>query len=195
MGQSLDVAILANVTFANVNGIEIENSRDVRVIANESYDNTAGILVVLLPGLEVKTTVGVLVAGNKIHDNNHVNFGNPADIVSFVPSGSGILVVGADRVTVEGNAVTRNQFVGIGLGSSLLLGALAGLPPSAFADIEPNPDGARIRGNRVTGNGGASPIPFLPAVDLLWDGSGTDDCWQGNTFGTVFSPVPLPDCH
>ena len=194
VGQSRDVAILGNVTFANVNGIEIENSSDVRAIANETYDNTAGILVVVLPGLDVKATAHILIAGNRVHDNNHANFGNPQDIVAVVPPGSGILVVGADTVTVAGNAVTGNQFVGIGLGSSLTLGALAGLPPSAFADIDPDPDGVRVLGNHVTGNGGASPIPFLPAVDLLWDGSGTHDCWQGNSFGTS-APAALPACR
>ena len=54
--------------------------------------------------------------------------------------------------------------------------------------------GLGLRGNQVTGNGGASPIPFLPAVDLLWDGRGTRDCWQGNTFGTS-APAPLPACR
>src|SRR5439155_21370348 len=56
---------------------------------------------------------------------------------------SGILVVGTDRTTVSQNVVTGNAFTGIAVGSTLLLGALAGLPPEAFADIEPNPDGAR----------------------------------------------------
>src|SRR5205814_4051494 len=146
-----------------------------------------------LPGLDVKTTSDVLVAGNLVHDNNHPNFAPPGDLASFVPSGSGILIVGADRATVEGNAVSGNQFTGIAVGSTLLLGALAGLPPEAFADIEPNPDHARIVRNTVTGNGGASPIPFLPAVDLLWDGSGTGNCWRRNTFGTS-APATLPAC-
>jgi len=148
---------------------------------------------VLLPGLTVKTSADILVAGNRVHDNNHVNFATPGEIESFVPSGSGILVVGTDRTSVTANVVTGNHFTGIAVGSTLLLGALAGLPPEAFADIEPNPDGARIIGNNVTGNGGASPIPFLPAVDLLWDGSGTGNCWKGNTFGSSV-PDPLPAC-
>jgi len=133
------------------------------------------------------------VARNRVHDNNHVNFATPGEIESFVPSGAGILVVGTDRTSVVGNIVTGNQFTGIAVGSTLLLGALAGLPPEAFADIEPNPDGARILRNTVTGNGGTSPIPFLPAVDLLWDGSGIGNCWRGNTYATSV-PDPLPAC-
>ncbi|PYP59928.1 MAG: hypothetical protein DMD40_01160 [Gemmatimonadetes bacterium] len=194
VGQSEYVSMLGNVASGNVNGLEIENSSHILAAGNEAFDNVAGILVVLLPGLDVKTSADVLVARNRVHDNNHVNFATPGEIESFVPSGSGILVVGTDRTTVSGNVVTGNQFTGIAVGSTLLLGALAGLPHEAFADIEPNPDGARIAGNTVTGNGGASPIPFLPAVDLLWDGSGVGNCWQRNRFATSV-PDPLPACR
>ena len=194
VGQSHDVTVRHSVAFANVNGIEFENSQRVQGVANETYDNVVGILVVVLPGLDVKTTNDVLVARNSVHDNNHPNFAPPGDLASFVPSGSGILIVGADRATVEGNTVSGNQFTGIAVGSTLLLGTLAGLPPEAFADIEPNPDHAVIRGNQAMGNGTASPIPFLPAVDLLWDGSGEGNCWGRNRFGSSV-PDPLPACR
>ncbi len=195
VGQSHDVTVRRSVAFANVNGIEFENSQRVRALGNETYDNVVGILVVLLPGLDVKTTSDVLVSGNRVHDNNHPNFAPPGDLASFVPSGSGILVVGADRVKVEGNTVTGNQFVGVGMASTLVLGQLAGLPPDAFGDIEPDPDSNRVVDNVVTGNGGPpSPIPGLPAVDLLWVPAGTGDCWSGNTFGTSF-PEQLPTCR
>ena len=193
VGQSQDVSVRHNVAFANVNGIEIENSSDVKVIANETYDNVAGILLVLLPGLDVKVSSGVLVSGNRVHDNNRPNFAAPGEIESAVPTGSGILIVGVDRALVEENTVTGNAFTGIAVGSTLLLGTLAGLPPEAFADIEPNPDGARIRNNVATGNGAAPSIPFLPGVDLLWDGSGVGNCWSANTFGSS-APPTLPTC-
>ncbi len=193
VGQSDHIVMADNVASGNVNGLEIENSSDVLAANNESFDNVAGILVVLLPGLDMKTSSTILVRGNRVHDNNHPNFAAPGEIESFVPTGSGILIVGTDATTVSGNTVTGNQFTGIAVGSTLLLGALAGLPPEAFADIEPNPDGARIVRNVVTGNGGASPIPFLPAVDLLWDGSGTGNCWRGNRYGSS-APPTLPVC-
>ena len=194
VGQSHDIIVRQSDTFDNVNGIEVENSQRVRVLENDTYDNVVGILVVLLPGLQVKTTSDVLVSGNRVHDNNHPNFAPQGDLASFVPTGSGILVVGADRTVVEENTVTGNQFTGIAVGSALVLGALSGLPPEAFADIEPNPDSDRIADNFVAGNGAvASPVPFLPAVDLLWDGSGTANCWHDNRFGTSV-PAPLPAC-
>ncbi|MEO8452373.1 MAG: parallel beta-helix domain-containing protein [Gemmatimonadota bacterium] len=193
VGQSTDVEVRQSIAHDNVLGIEIENSTRVGVFDNESYHNVVGVMVVLLPGLAVKTSEGVRVLRNRVHDNNVPNFGHPGELESFVPTGSGILVVGVDRAIIDDNVVTGNQFVGVGLGSTLLLGALAGLPPEAFADIEPNPDGVRITNNNVTGNGGTSSIPFLPAVDLLWDGSGTNNCWFANQSGTSV-PNPLPAC-
>lgn len=148
----------------------------------------------LLPGLDVKTSSDVLVARNRVHENNHPNFAPPGDLASFVPTGSGVLVVGADRVTVEQNLVTGNQFTGIGVASTLVLGQLAGLPPEAFGDIEPDPDGDRIVHNRVVGNGSvASPIPLIPAADLIFVPAGTGNCWSHNRFETSF-PDPLPRC-
>ncbi len=193
VGQSSNIAVRHSSAYGNVLGIEIENSTGVSVLDNESHDNVVGVMVVLLPGLTVKTSDGVRVLRNRVHDNNRPNFGTPGELESFVPTGSGILVVGVDRAVIDDNVVTGNHFVGVGLGSSLILGALAGLPPEAFADIEPDPDGVRVTNNRATGNGGVSSIPFLPAVDLLWDGSGTGNCWLKNRFGTSV-PDPLPAC-
>lgn len=194
VGQDTNITVRASVTSGNVNGIEFENSTRVRAVGNETFDNVVGVLVVLLPGLDAKTSDEILVAGNRVHDNNHVNFAPPGDLASFVPTGSGILVVGADHVTVADNVVTGNRFVGIGVASTLVLGQLAGLPPEAFADIEPDPDFDRVVRNVVIRNGGAtSPIPFLPAVDLLWIPAGTGNCWSRNAFRTAF-PEPLPAC-
>lgn len=194
VGQSEDVDIRTSEAFGNVNGFEIENSTRIRATANRAHGNTAGFLVVLLPQLSVKTSADILVAGNRVSDNNLENFADEGDIVAVVPRGSGILVVGTDRTRVEGNEVTGNDFVGIAVASTGLVATLAGLPPEAI-DVEPDPDGTRVRDNTVTGNG-ANPPDLglgLPGVDLLWDGSGTDNCWSGNTFDSRF-PAPLPPC-
>ncbi len=196
VGQSDHVAIQYCEAYANVNGIEIENSSDVVASKNHSYNNVAGILIDLLPGLSVKTASNVLITDNKIEANNHVNFGNPDEgFESFVPSGSGILLVGVDNVTIQNNKITNNNFTGIATVSTIILGALAGLPPEAFADIEPNPDSAKIINNIVSNNGSAPPAALpLPGVDLLWDGSGTNNCWKNNTHNSEY-PSPLPACN
>ena len=179
-----------------MNGLEVENCRNVVVFKNHSYDNVAGLLVVLLPGLTIKTASGVLVTENNFENNNHVNFGNPADgFEALVPTGTGILNVGADNVTIKNNKITNNNFTGIATVSDLVLGALAGLPPEAFADIEPNPDNSKIIDNVLVNNGTAPPAGLpLPGVDLLWDGSGTNNCWKNNTYTTAY-PSPLPVCN
>ncbi len=180
VGQSRNVVIRQNLAFANVNGIEVENSSQVDVSGNESYGNVDGILVVLLPGLVVTASSNILVRNNRVHDNNLPNFSG-GGLADFVPSGSGILVVGADTTTVQQNVVRGNSFVGIGVANTGLLALLGGPPPIG---VEPFPDHTRVLGNVVLGNGGAQPIPFLPpGVDLLWDGTGADNCWARNKSG------------
>jgi parallel beta-helix repeat protein len=196
VGQSSDVIIRLNTVFDNVNGIEAENAHNIVITLNSAYNNTLGIFADLLPGKTITTASDITIQGNIVKNNNHPNFSSPDDLAAVVPSGIGILVLGTDRVTVEKNVVSGNNFTGITVFSTLVLGTLAGLPPAAFADIEPNPDGTKVRGNLLANNGGAPPVlPIpLPGVDLLWDGSGQGNCWSTNVFKTSY-PSQLPLCN
>ena len=196
VGQSSDVTIRLNKVFDNVNGVESENSDNILITLNEAYNNTLGIFADLLPGLKITSSTNIRISANIVRNNNHPNFSPPGDLAAVVPSGIGILVLGTDQTTVDRNFVTGNNFTGIVVFSTLVLGTLAGLPPEAFADIEPNPDGARVRSNILAKNGllpPTLPIP-LPGADLLWDGSGLNNCWSGNIFKTSY-PSPLPSCN
>jgi len=195
IGQSTNIEMSFNEAFANVNGLEIENCSHVTVTNSQSYDNVVGILVVLLPGLSVTTSTDITLTRNHVYDNNHINFADPdGGFEAFVPSGSGILIVGTDNTVVENNTVKGNNFLGIAVVSTTVLGALAGIPPEAFAGIEPNPDGDRVINNVVNTNGTVQPALPFPAVDLLWDGSGTNNCWSGNIYKKSF-PELLPACN
>ena len=195
VGQSEKIIVRKSIAFGNVNGFEIENCSDIVITQNDAYDNTAGMLIILLPGLTVKTSANILVAENNIYDNNHPNFAPPGGgFESVVPPGSGILFVGVDHSLIKNNKINGNNFVGVAVVSTLVLGSLAGLPPEAFADIEPNADGVSVINNKVTGNGSNPPAGMpLPGVDLLWDGSGTNNCWKNNDYATAF-PATLPVC-
>ena len=194
IGQSDSIAIQFNEAHGNVNGFEIENSTGVAFLKNHSYDNTSGLNVDLLPGLTVKTSSNILVADNNIENNNHINFAT-SGFEAVVPVGCGILLVGVDNVTIKNNKISNNNFTGVATVSTIILGALAGLPPEAFADIEPNPDGTKIINNLLVNNGTAPPAGLpLPGVDLLWDGNGTNNCWKNNSFSTSY-PSPLPVCN
>jgi parallel beta-helix repeat protein len=194
VGQSADVLVRGNLSFGNVNGIEIENSRRVRAVGNAAFDNTAGVLVDLLPGLIVATARDNVVQGNVVLNNNRPNFAVPGDVEAAVPAGSGILVFGTTATMVTNNTVLGNQFAGIALASLVLLAERAGVPSSALAGLPLDPTNTHVRDNHVLGNGTKSPDPSLPAADLLWDGSGHGNCWSGNAFGTSF-PAHLPACH
>jgi len=198
VGQDSDINVQNNTATANVNGFEIENSSDINVTKNQSYDNVCGIFIDLLPGKDIKTSTNVHVANNHVYNNNHVNFGGADGLESDIPTVIGILVLGTDQTVVENNQVTGNSFSGIVVFSTLVLSVIADVPPEVIlADIEPYPDGDKIISNNLHNNGFNPPvIPGLPlpGVDLLWDGSGNNNCWSNNIY-TTSAPSPLPSCN
>ena len=198
VGQSDDVRMQFNTAYGNVNGLEIENSSNVTAAYNNSYDNVAGILIDVLPGKDIKTCSNISVKFNRLYNNNHINFGDTAGLESSIPTGIGILVLGADQTLIADNVVTNNDFTGIVVFSTLVLSVIAGVPPEVIlADIEPNPDGNVITRNLLRNNGSNPPvIPGLPlpGVDLLWDSSGINNCWSNNVY-TTSAPSPLPSCN
>jgi parallel beta-helix repeat protein len=196
VGQSDVVLIAGNQSTDNLIGIEVENSRDVTVIDNQSSNNTIGIFVNVLFGLVELAQETTLVASNDVHGNNRPNTSDPEDITAIFPPGLGILLVGADTTTVTENEVTHNGFAGIAVSSLCLAFTLRGqeCPP---LDVDPNPDHNRIVRNRSTGNGTVStgnPVLDSLRADLVWDGSGVDNCWSDNRFATSF-PAGLPVCR
>ena len=75
VGQSKNIIVRNNKVWENVAGIEIENSFGADVYDNEATNNTGGILVFSLPEMPVKNGRDARVFRNKIHGNNHPNFG------------------------------------------------------------------------------------------------------------------------
>ncbi len=196
VGQSHDVRLDHDTAVGNVSGFEIENSTAVRADHNIATGNTGGILSFVLPFLDVTTNSGNRIDHNRVSGNNKPNTcEEPGDEVCNVPPGTGILLVAADANVVDHNTVADNDSFGIGVGN---LCVLLHLTPAQcqLLGIEPNPDFDRIAFNAATGNGG-SPDPSLaplPGADLLWDTTGTGNCWQSNRVGTTF-PAPLPSCR
>ena len=199
VGQSSNVEMNFNTVFANVQGLEIENSTNVTASKNQCYDNSAGVLVSFLPGLTVTTSMNITVSNNHVYNNNHVNFSNPdGGFENFTPSGTGILVLAGTGITVKDNNVSGNNTVGIAVISGYTLASLTGI--TAFITvIDPVPHSYKIVSNVLHNNGTApAPIP-LPAVDLLWDGpvwggTATNVCWEKNIYSTSF-PSSLPSCN
>jgi parallel beta-helix repeat protein len=196
VGQSDRVVIAGNLAEGNLLGLEVENSRDCSVIGNELSGNTLGIIVDILPDKIRLTQERTLVVSNRVHDNNRENTAEPDDIIAVLPPGIGILLSGADTTRVSLNDVRGNQFAGIAVVSLCLAFVLQGqdgCPPGL--DVNPDPDANRIVGNRVTDNGTVPTGTPLDALsgDLVWDGSGSGNCWSKNRFGTS-TPPQLPAC-
>jgi parallel beta-helix repeat protein len=197
IGQSQDTRVDHNLAERNVDGIEVENSTNVGVDHNTTRDNTGGILVFTLPGLAVKTSLGNTVTDNIVTRNNRKNAcAEAGDIVCGVPAGTGVLVLAADGTRVESNRVTGNRTLGIAVANYCVINGLS-QEDCQKADIDPDPDHTRIRGNTATGNGKDPQADALPtpaaAADLAWDTTGADNCWSGNVFETTF-PDALPAC-
>lgn len=161
VGMCDNIDVKHNEVFANVAGIEIENSRHCLVEGNLSYNNTGGILAFITPGLPIKTAYDIIIRNNFILDNNHENFGAPGSIVSGIPPGTGILVMAADDVIIENNIISNNDNAGIIITDFENAGAAASKDP----DSEPNPDRVVILDNFMIDNG-QNPVGELKALML-----------------------------
>ncbi|WP_246722998.1 parallel beta-helix domain-containing protein [Aliikangiella sp. G2MR2-5] len=158
VGMCDNIHVAHNEVFANVAGIEIENSRHAIVENNFAHNNTGGILVFITPGLPIKTTYDVIVRDNFVVDNNHENFGAPGSIVAGIPPGTGILIMAGDEVTLENNVITGNNNAGIIITDHGHAANLT-LDPGA----EPNSDKIAILDN-VMYNNGNEPIDEVKAL-------------------------------
>ena len=113
-----------------------------------------------------------------------------------LPEGTGILIIGADNVTVRNNEVTGNDSFGI---------AAIGNPFSFFDPrIEPFVDDLEVVNNTFLGNGlnpdllrafASGDIVWLPDVFdpstgmlLLSDPDPSNNCFANNTFDDDFPP-------
>ena len=198
VAQSSNVTMSFNAVNGNVQGLGVDNCTNITLTKNQCYNNTAGITVVFLPGLENSTLMNITVSNNHVYNNNLSNFSDPGELEHFVPSGTGILIIAGSQITIKDNNVKGNNTTGIAMISGFTMANLTG-DTRFITDIDPVPHGNKVISNVLNNNGSApAPIP-LPAVDLLWDGplwggTAANICWKANHFSTSF-PSPLPSCN
>ena len=148
VGMSDHVHVAHNEVFDSVAGIEIENSRHAIVEDNYVHDNTGGILAFITPGLPIKTCEDVIIRHNFVVNNNTPNFGAPGSTVSGIPSGTGILIMAADDVVIEGNVITGNKTAAI-----LVTDHANADNITADPEADPNSDRVAILENVIENNG------------------------------------------
>ncbi len=155
-------------------GIELENTRNSFVRNNHLSGNVTGILVVVLPGLPTTSTENAVIERNVIRANNLPNpFPPPPpffDDLQLLPSGTGVLNVGGDAVTIRKNVIIQNDSIGVGIVEN----------PFGFGP----PDDNRVLRNVILNNGGNPDPRAALSGDIAYDGSGTNNCFAGNVFKT-----------
>jgi parallel beta-helix repeat protein len=200
---SENVRVIENEIHSSPTGIEITISNGIHVEGNEVYNNTVGIGLYHpegagMPPLEpIERNFGWTIVNNHIYNNNLENPGPPGGLVSELPRGGGILLLGVDRVEVLDNLIENNEFFGVALIDYCL--AVDGtdfacsVRPPGIRDTAPEDN--RIIGNEFNNNGtNPPPGPFAAmASDLLGVG-GRRNCESDNGDAVKVLQPALPEC-
>jgi parallel beta-helix repeat protein len=182
VGDDDQVTVRDNSVTNYVIGVVVENTINATVQDNLFKGNTAGIYAAVLPNHPRPFTDHVVIERNQVVDNNLPN-PVPADSgeeIGGVPTGVGIVNFGADHVVVRDNRVLGNDSLGV----IVLQNFLASADPR----IEPNSDFVQVRGNVILQNG-HNPDPVravTPGADMVYDGTGSGNCFADNVFATEF---------
>jgi parallel beta-helix repeat protein len=197
VGQSERIIVRRNRVERNVAGIEIENSFDADVFENTATQNTGGILVFNLPGLQVQNGARTRIFDNQVFENNWPNFAPVGNIVGLVPQGTGLAALAAHDVEVFGNRFADNQTVNTGIISYYLAQRDWDDPSySPFSDrLYFHDNEYSGGGDRPSGDLGLLLIAALgdfvgvPVVvpDIVWDGVMDPDKMDGDRLADDFA--------
>jgi hypothetical protein len=206
---SENVEVRGNLIENSVNGIEVSNSDDVLLVDNESHNNTIGASILLLPDIYENrdSAKRIDMHNNYLHDNNKPNTARPGSILSFIPSGMGILYVGVDDSEASGNRVENNGFAGIAVVDYCLpfLGTPFGcgddpnvIDNPAFLSDQSAENNRIVDNNLVNNATNVDPESDFAAFagDLvLLTGDDHDNCFENNQYTTSFSTLgEFPPC-
>ena len=182
VGDDDRVTVRHNSVTNYVIGVVVENTINANVQDNLLKGNTAGIYAAVLPDHPRPFTNNIVIERNQVVNNNLPNPIPPdsGDDIGGVPTGVGIVNLGSDHVVVRHNRVLGNDSLGV-----IVLQNLFG---PVDPRIEPNPDFNQVRGNVILQNG-RNPDPvraITPGADIVYDGTGTGNCFADNVFATEF---------
>ncbi|MFO1254200.1 MAG: parallel beta-helix domain-containing protein [Sphingomonadaceae bacterium] len=171
VGQSKAITVRYNFVEQSVAGIEIENSRDARVVGNLVTRNTGGILVFDLPNLPVMGGGNTVIESNLVVANDTPNFAPKGNIVASVPRGTGIMVMANDGVWVRDNRIADNPTAQV----------LVVSYPRPFTDktYNPLPRNVIIGENGFSGGGDQPQIPGGDQLKAAFGGRLPDVIWDG----------------
>jgi len=175
VGQSQNIIIRNCRAEYNVAGIEIENCHGADAFGNLATRNAGGILVFDLPDLPQQRGHNIRLFGNKVYDNNTLNFAPEGNMVANVPTGTGIMIMANSNVEVFDNEIRDHGTINL-LMTSYFSTGIAVKDPNYY----PFPEAIHIHHNAFEfggynplGNGGAlmNLVLGTPIPDIVWDGA------------------------
>ena len=195
---SENIRVIKNELYDSPTGLEITVSHNVVAQHNDVHDNVVGIglyhaLGAGIPPLQPPDRNGDWeISQNHVYNNNKVN-DVTGGLVSQLPSGIGILLVGVDRVTLDRNEVHDNKTMGL----TITDWCTAAGCPNPYPPTIPNPlpEHNDITANVFTHNGydpdPSDPLYALIASDItyivaVFGGVDTDNCFADNTYTKAF---------
>ena len=196
IGQSSHARVDHNVARGNVSGFELENSSHIRADHNLATGNTGGILSFTLPNLDVKSNSDNRIDHNVVRGNNKANTCiDPDDAVCDVPSGTGILLVAADRNHVVANRVGGNNSFGIAVSNYCVATGITARPSATRSTSSRTRTGT---GSRTTASRATERPPTRRcrrSSRSTWPGTrwAATTAGRATRRGTTF-PSTLPAC-
>ena len=188
VGQSERVIVRRCRAERNVAGIEIENVVGADVYENVATNNTGGMLVFSLPGLEVKNGRNCRIFNNDFFANNHENFALEGNIVATVPAGTGLMIMANDYVEVFDNRVHDHITANCAVVSFFSA-------QKKFDDpqYDPYPEAIYIHDNQFSGGGTDPQGPLGALFTLSADGPVPDVIYDGVVDENKAVDGQLPD--
>jgi hypothetical protein len=206
---SENVRVTHSLVEGNVNGFEISNSSNITLAYNVSRNNTVGLASLFLPDIfdERPDATGYVIRDNVFENNNKPNTARSGSILSTVPSGTGVLHVGADDSVFLRNHIEGNDFGGLAivdyclvtLGTPFDCSVDPSVPPGFIPDSTASNN--QVLDNTFVENGLHPDLShpfaiFANEIGLLTAGD-HGNCFSGNSYDPqrVVSLIgTLPEC-
>lgn len=155
-------------------GFSATNMRYVTITKSKFFNNALGIAPNALDGEKYPPAEDNVIIDNDIFWNNfNFHSGNPpfakrdTGVAALVPVGTGIILLGGRGNRIENNRLFGNYLAGVVAVESIL--------------VEKTPEARVLRNNVITGNQWGLNGTDLNGRDVIYDGSGTNNCFSGMT--------------
>jgi len=173
---------------ASAIGFSATNMRYVTITKSRFYDNALGVVPNALDSEKYPPPEDNVITGNDIFWNNFdFHRGKPPFTVrktgtaSLAPVGTGVLLLGGRGNRVEGNRFYGNYLAAVGAIDGVLL--------------QKHPDAIELQRNIVRDNRFGLGGRDLNGRDVIYDGSGSGNCFGPNAFASPTLPAAgLPSC-